>query len=146
VDRITPEHRSWNMSRIKGKDTTPEKLVRSMFHKAGLRFRIHRKDLPGTPDIVLPMYNSVVFVHGCFWHRHEKCKNAALPKSNTEFWKEKFELNVIRDEKNAHKLRSMGWSVYIIWECEVSDEQHIKGIIRQILKESYRSNIRVEDN
>jgi len=132
VDRITPEHRSWNMSRIKGKDTTPEKLVRSLFHKAGLRFRIHRKDLPGTPDIVLPMYNSVVFVHGCFWHRHQNCKNATLPKSNTVFWKEKFELNVIRDEKNTHKLRSMGWKVYIIWECVVSDEQHIQGIIRQI--------------
>jgi DNA mismatch endonuclease (patch repair protein) len=119
VDRINKEHRSWNMSRIKGRDTGPERMVRSMLHRMGYRFRLNRKDLIGKPDIVLPKYNTVIFVHGCFWHRHHGCKFAYTPKSNKEFWNKKFELNVKRDHRVKKKLEEQGWHVIIIWECEI---------------------------
>ena len=96
MDRISKEHRSWNMSRIKGKNTKPEIIVRKMLHRMGYRFRIHRKDLPGRPDIVLPKHKTVIFVHGCFWHRHKDCKYAYNPKSRVEFWQKKFRDNVNR--------------------------------------------------
>jgi DNA mismatch endonuclease (patch repair protein) len=96
-DRLTKERRSWNMSRIRGKDTTPEKLVRSVLHKLGYRFRLHGKKLPGRPDIVLAKHKTVIFVHGCFWHRHRGCKNCTTPTTNRDFWVEKLEGNAVRD-------------------------------------------------
>lgn len=125
TDRITTEHRSWNMSRITGKNTKPEKAVRSMLHRLGLRFRLHQKDLPGCPDIVLARHCTVVFVHGCFWHRHAGCQFAYTPKSRTEFWKEKFERNVARDLKVKRMLLSEGWRVVIVWECELRNPDRL---------------------
>jgi len=118
VDNLTTEKRSWNMSHIKGKDTKAEVFVRSLLHRLGYRFRLHRHDLPGKPDIVLPKYNTVIFVHGCFWHRHEGCKLAYTPKSRIEFWGKKFLENSQRDIRNKDALEKLGWKVFIIWECE----------------------------
>ena len=129
MDRISKEHRSWNMSRIKSGNTKPEIVVRSLLHKLGYRFRLHRKDLPGKPDIVLPRYNSVVFVHGCFWHRHNGCKNATVPKTKNIFWREKFKGNIERDIKVQEELQSMDWKILIIWECETSDIGSVTKII-----------------
>lgn len=134
VDRITPEHRSWNMSRIRNRDTKPELIVRSLLHRMGYRFRIHRKDLPGKPDIVLPKYRTVIFVHGCFWHRHSNCRFAYNPKSRIEFWNNKFSANVIRDTTTRSILCALGWNVIVIWECEVSDESQLAKNIRRQLK------------
>jgi DNA mismatch endonuclease (patch repair protein) len=119
MDTLTPEKRSWLMSRVRGKDTKPELIVRSLLHRSGLRFSLRRNDLPGRPDIVMPKHNTVVFVHGCFWHRHKSCKLARLPKSNTSFWKNKFETNVARDCRNQRKLRALGWRVIVLWECGI---------------------------
>lgn len=121
MDRITKEHRSWNMSRIRSKDTSPEKVVRSFLHHAGYRFRLHVKILPGSPDIVLPKYRTAIFVHGCFWHRHKRCKYAYTPKSRIEFWQAKFRENVERDKLKKKKLEDFGWQVMTIWECETKD-------------------------
>ena len=121
TDHITQQHRSWNMSRIKGWITKPEIIVRSMLHRMGYRFRLHRKDLPGKPDIVLPKHNTVIFVHGCFWHRHPGCRYATTPKSNTEFWQKKFDRNVARDKQNQATLKATGWRVLVVWECELRD-------------------------
>jgi len=105
------------MSRIGARNTKPEMIVRRGLHSAGFRFRIHRKDLPGNPDVVLPKHRAVIFVHGCFWHRHEGCSNFRLPKTNTEFWGEKIGRNAERDSKAAAELRSRGWRVLVVWEC-----------------------------
>jgi DNA mismatch endonuclease (patch repair protein) len=113
------------MSRIKSKDTNPEKVVRSMLHKMGYRFRLHRKDLPGKPDIVLPKYKTVIEIRGCYWHRHKGCKYAYTPKSNIEFWQEKFHKNIKRDKLNEQKLKELGWKVIIIWECELKDVEKL---------------------
>ncbi|MDD5169002.1 MAG: DNA mismatch endonuclease Vsr, partial [Syntrophales bacterium] len=99
TDRLTKEKRSWNMRRITARNTKPEMTVRSLLHELGYRFRVHRKDLPGKPDIVLPRYKTAIFVNGCFWHRHHGCKNATMPKTNAEFWKKKLSENVERDSK-----------------------------------------------
>ena len=135
VDIISEERRSWNMSRIRGKDTKPEIIVRSMLHGMGYRFRLHRKDLPGKPDIVLPKYNTVIFVHGCFWHRHKGCKYAYTPKSRIDFWNSKFDETVARDKRNRKQLEANGWNVEIIWECETKDMNRLKNIINKILQE-----------
>ncbi len=121
MDDLTPEKRSWNMSRIRGRDTKPELLVRSLLHRLGYRFRLHCRDLPGTPDIVLPKYRTVIFVHGCFWHRHPGCRYAYTPKSRVEFWKDKFTANVDRDARTRRALEQAGWQVLIVWECELRD-------------------------
>ena len=133
MDRISGEHRSWNMSRIKSSNTKPEIIVRSLLHNMGYRFRIHRKDLPGKPDIVLPRYKSVIFVHGCFWHRHKGCKNAASPKTKKTFWREKFRANVERDRKVQKEMKSMGWKIQIIWECELSDPEEVRKSLKSHL-------------
>ena len=122
MDNISPEHRSWNMSRIKSKDTTPERIVRSFLHHNGFRFRLHVKELPGRPDIVLPKYKTVIEVRGCFWHRHSNCKYAYVPKIRIDFWQKKFEENIRRDMKNQQLLQKAGFNVLIIWECEVSEK------------------------
>lgn len=119
MDRIAKERRSWNMSRIKGKNTIPELKLRSFLHKNGFRFRIHDDNLIGKPDIVLPKYKTVIFVHGCFWHRHKGCKFAYTPKTSVNFWKNKFRDNVRRFSKVVKKLTKLGWRVVTIWECEV---------------------------
>lgn len=126
VDRISSEKRSHNMAQIKGKDTKPEKLVRSLLHRMGFRFRIHVKRLPGCPDIVLPRYKAVIFVHGCFWHGHEGCKRAALPVTRRDFWAAKITGNKVRDERNIAELRILGYKILIIWQCEMKDIEHIK--------------------
>jgi len=107
------------MSRIRGKDTKPEIAVRSLLHSMGFRFRLHDKKLPGKPDIVLKKYKTVVFVHGCFWHRHKGCKDATMPKSNRAFWEKKFAANVKRFEHVSKLLQDMGWKVIVVWQCEL---------------------------
>ena len=115
------EQRSRNMSAIKSKNTKPEIKVRKVLHSMGYRFRLHRKDLPGSPDIVLPKYKTVIFVHGCFWHRHENCKYASTPKTRQEFWKNKFKANVKRDLEIQEKIKNIGWQSVVIWECELKN-------------------------
>jgi DNA mismatch endonuclease, patch repair protein len=121
VDNLSKERRSWNMSRIRGRDTRSEIFVRSLLHSLGYRFRLHRKDLPGKPDIVLPKHRTVIFVHGCFWHRHLGCRYAYTPKSRVEFWTNKFSANLERDAKVRHALEQAGWQVLVVWECELRD-------------------------
>ena len=120
------------MSRIRNRDTKPEKLVRSILHRKGYRFRLHRKDLPGKPDIVLPRYKKVILVHGCFWHRHKGCRFAYNPKSRQDFWQEKFNKTVWRDQIVADQLRKQGWQVYVIWECDTKDIDHLERLIDNI--------------
>lgn len=121
------------MSRIKNRDTKPEITVRSLLHRMGYRFRLHRDDLPGRPDIVLPKYNTVIFVHGCYWHRHKNCRFAYTPKSNIEFWTEKFQNNLRRDAENKAELENLGWNVKTIWECEAKSQKILEEIIRKFL-------------
>lgn len=120
TDFLTPEQRSERMARIRGRDTQPEVALRRELHRAGLRYRLHAKDLAGKPDLVFPRYRAVVFVHGCFWHRHQGCSIATMPKSNTRFWQEKFLRNVERDRVTEARLRDDGWRVFVIWECQLS--------------------------
>jgi DNA mismatch endonuclease (patch repair protein) len=120
ADFLTPAQRSERMSRIRGKDSQPELALRRVLHHLGLRYRLHAKDLPGKPDLVFPRYKAVVFVHGCFWHRHEGCKIATTPKSNTQFWIEKFNKNKVRDAYVADSLKNLGWRVFVVWECDLA--------------------------
>ncbi|WP_312955375.1 very short patch repair endonuclease [Stutzerimonas nitrititolerans] len=119
MDIVDPARRSQMMAAIRGKNTKPEMLVRRFLHAHGFRFRLHRADLPGKPDIVLPRLRTCIFVHGCFWHRHPGCRYAVLPKTRTEFWAAKLEGNVGRDRRAVEALRDAGWTVFIIWECEL---------------------------
>lgn len=119
TDSLSPEHRRWNMSRIRSTDTRPEFVLRSLLHRAGYRFRLRRKDLPGHPDIVLPRYRCVIFVHGCFWHRHQDCKRATMPATNPDKWAAKFAKNQQRDAEVKALLEAQGWRVYVVWECEL---------------------------
>lgn len=123
TDTVTPETRSRMMSGIRAKNTRPEKLVRGALFAAGYRFRIHRKDLPGSPDIVFPGKKVAIFVHGCFWHRHKGCSLAKLPASNAEFWRKKLDGNVDRDRKAIEALNSSGWRVLTVWECATRDRE-----------------------
>lgn len=122
------------MSAIKSKNTTPEKLVRSYLHKKGFRFRLKDKTLPCSPDLILRKYNSVIFVHGCFWHNHDNpdCKSAHIPKSNINFWKNKLEKNILRDKKNINTLHELGWNVLTIWECEIKNPNVLDELIINI--------------
>lgn len=124
--------RSQLMSRVKGKNTKPELLVRKGLHRLGLRFRLHRPDLPGRPDIVLAKHQAVVFVHGCFWHRHAGCTRATTPKTRVEFWQKKFDANVARDKRNAELLTKAGWRVMEIWECETKHPSNIESLAADI--------------
>lgn len=119
ADVLTKEQRSRNMAAIKGKDTKPEMIVRRYLFSKGLRFRVQVRKLPGNPDIVLPKYKTVIFVNGCFWHGHERCKYYRLPKSNIEFWKEKIDRNVARDIRNEEELKTLGWHIIRVWECNI---------------------------
>lgn len=122
ADKFSKETRSFIMSRIRGKDTKPEILVRSYLFSRGLRFRKNDKRYPGSPDLVLPKYNTVVFVHGCFWHLHEGCQYAKMPKSNVEYWEKKLYGNRERDARNKEELKAMGWKVITVWECELKKD------------------------
>lgn len=132
ADKFSKETRSYVMSRIRGKDTKPEILVRSYLFSRGLRFRKNDRRYPGTPDIVLPKYNTIVFVHGCFWHLHDGCKHAKMPKSNVKYWKKKLYGNKERDERNQKELEEMGWNVIIVWECQLKNDKR-----EQTLNELY---------
>ena len=134
-DVLTPEQRHKCMSAIKGKDTKPEKIVRSMVHRMGYRFRLHKKDLPGKPDIVLPKLNKIIFVHGCFWHMHNCKYGRVFPKTNKEFWQHKREGNVIRDRRNIEELENIGWKVLIIWECEIKNSEYLLNKLHDFLRE-----------
>ena len=125
IHRVS-EQRSRNMSAIKSKNTKPEIKVRKFLHSMGYRFRLHSKDLPGSPDIVLPKYKTVIFVHGCFWHRHENCKYASTPKTRQEFWNKKFNENINRDKINQENLSSKGWKIIIVWECETKNMENLR--------------------
>jgi DNA mismatch endonuclease, patch repair protein len=118
ADRLTREQRSDNMRAVRTRDTAPEIMARKVAHRLGFRFRLHRKDLPGSPDIVFPKYRTAIFVHGCFWHGHG-CSRSKLPKSNVEFWKEKIRKNRVRDEKAVVELQKSGWRVITLWQCEI---------------------------
>lgn len=135
MDTLTPEQRSERMGRIKGKDSKPEMMVRRLVHGMGLRYRLHRKDLPGKPDLILPKHRAVIFVHGCFWHRHHDpaCALARMPKTRLEFWEPKLEANRLRDIRNKETLEALGWRVLVVWECEVKDPLRISGIVREFV-------------
>lgn len=135
MDSLTPELRSWNMSRIKSKDTKVEVKVRQYLFSKGYRFRKNDKRLPGKPDVVLPKYKTVIFVNGCFWHMHEGCKYATIPKTRTDYWLEKFNRNVSNDRKHRCELEAMGWRVITIWECELKRnrfEETMSQVVAQI--------------
>ena len=134
MDKISPEKRSWLMSRIKGKDTSPEIRVRSLLHRLGFRFRIQRRDLPGKPDIVLPKYRTIIFVHGCFWHQHQGCKHSHIPQSNVSYLESKLSRNVLRDIKNKQALEQLGWKVVVIWECETKNIEKLAEEISEKIK------------
>ena len=126
MDNFTTAERSRNMARIKGKNTAPERRVRSLLHGMGYRFRLHRRDLPGTPDIVLPKHRAVIFVHGCFWHRHEGCKRATMPADHREFWEKKLTLNKERDRRHLAALEGMGYRCLVVWQCELKDMETLR--------------------
>jgi len=132
MDRMTPEARSRLMSKIRGRHTGPERMVRKILHGMGLRFRLHGRDLPGTPDIVLPRWRTVVFVHGCFWHGHKGCRDAVVPKTRTDFWLAKITGNHKRDARNAKLLRKAGWRVVNVWECQTTDSAGLTRRLRRM--------------
>lgn len=133
VDVVSPEQRSRMMAGIRGRDTEGELAVRRYLHRAGLRFRVNDRTLPGSPDLTIPMYRAVVFVHGCFWHRHAGCRFATTPATRIEFWQAKFAANVARDRIASDDLRKLGWRRFVIWECEVADLEHIDQLFWQVV-------------
>lgn len=124
------------MAAIKGRDTSPELAVRKILHRLGYRFRLHRRDLPGTPDIVLPRFRTVVFVHGCFWHRHANCRFTTNPKTRKEFWEEKFRQNVIRDKRKQDELSAINWNSIVVWECELKEPAVLAERLDEMLAQS----------
>lgn len=134
MDKLTPNQRSEVMSKVKGRNTLPEIRVRRALHAKGYRFRLHRKDLPGKPDIVLPKHRLCIFVHGCFWHRHPGCPRATTPESNGEFWANKLRDNVERDLRNAIALAQAGWRVCVVWECQTRDAYALDLAVNRCLK------------
>lgn len=137
MDIFSREKRSEVMSRVRSKDTRPELVVRRSLHRRGLRFRLHRHDLPGQPDIVFTSRRVVVFIHGCFWHRHPGCRRATMPASRVEFWKAKFDATVRRDAETLCALEAAGWTVLVIWECEIRPDA-LEALYQQIIAEPVR--------
>lgn len=136
ADVHTTEQRSFNMSRIRGRDTRPELIVRSMVHGLGYRYRLHVTDLPGKPDLVLPRHEKIIFVHGCYWHMHRCRRGRVVPRTNTEFWQTKRQGNVDRDRRNLRKLRREGWRVLVVWECHTRDLERLEDRLLAFLQES----------
>lgn len=133
TDVFTKRKRSWLMSRISGKNTKPEIIVRKILYNLGFRYRVHYKKLPGSPDIVLPKYRKVIFVHGCFWHGHTACRKAALPKTNDRFWHAKITSNKKRDKKTSRRLNVLGWRTLTIWECQLKSKEKIASKLEKYL-------------
>ena len=134
MDALTPAERSERMGRVRSKDTKPELLVRRLVHRMGFRYRLHRRDLPGNPDLVFPKRGKIIFVHGCFWHRHGTCKYTRWPKSRLEFWKPKLEANRRRDVANQRVLRRLGWKLLIVWECQLDSVEVLRSRLRAFLE------------
>lgn len=136
TDIFSKEKRSEIMSKIGPKDSKPEIIVRKIVHSLSYRFRLHRKDLPGNPDLVFPKYKKAIFVHGCFWHGHKRCQRGKLPATNTTFWEEKISGNVKRDKSNFNKLRRLGWKYLVIWQCDLkeSSKENLKRKINNFFK------------
>ncbi len=130
ADVMTPEQRSRAMARVRSKNTKPELRVRALLHRLGFRFRLHRRDLPGTPDLVLPKHRAAIFVHGCFWHAHPGCARATMPSTRVEFWTTKLARNVERDAKKLRELQAAGWRVLVLWECETRDAEALEALLR----------------
>ena len=137
ADTLTAAERSQRMKLVRGKNTMPELLVRRLVHAMGFRYSLHRRDLPGCPDLVFTRFSKVIFVHGCFWHRHpsSRCRLARLPKSRLDFWAPKLESNRVRDEKSKRALRSLGWKILVVWECQLSDKEQLKNKIWRFLED-----------
>ena len=135
VDTLTPKERSERMGRVRGRDSKPEMLVRRLVHRMGYRFRLHRKDLPGTPDLLFPRLRKAIFVHGCFWHRHPDtaCKLARMPKSRLDFWAPKLQGNRERDLRSQEELTRLGWQFLVVWECEIRDREQLENKLRAFL-------------
>ena len=136
MDRLSKDHRRSNISHIHGKNTRPEIALRSMLHKNGFRFRLQKKNLPGKPDIVLPKFKTAIFVHGCFWHRHEKCKYCYTPKSRKDFWVGKFERTAQRDAEQVSTLSQIGWLPVVVWECELKENP--ANVLKKVKKNLYK--------
>ena len=134
MDKLDPARRSANMRKIRSKDMAPEMAVRRLVHGLGFRFRLHRPDLPGRPDIVMPRHRKIVFVHGCFWHLHEGCREGRIPASRREYWEPKLNRNSARDTKHLAELEAAGWKCLVVWECETKDPSTLRGKLRQFLK------------
>jgi len=132
ADVHSKEVRSYNMSRIRARNTKPEIQVRKFLYSNGLRYRLYYKKLPGTPDIIIPKLKSVIFVHGCFWHGHKGCKKFVIPKTRTEFWMNKINTNIINDRKNTDALEEKGWKVFTVWECELDYEEILQKLLNDI--------------
>ena len=137
TDTLTKAERSRRMSLVRGKNTRPEVRIRSALHRLGYRYRLHARSLPGTPDVVFASRKKVIFVHGCFWHRHSRCKLARLPKSRMAFWKSKLEGNRLRDGKNQRRLNRLGWRYLIVWECQLHDFQRVVDRIITFLEKKH---------
>jgi DNA mismatch endonuclease (patch repair protein) len=135
TDVFSKEKRSWVMSRVRGKGTSPEIKVRSLTHRLGYRFRLHRKELPGKPDLVFPSRKKVIFVHGCFWHGHDCPRGKRIPKANSRYWIEKMRKNIERDAKNQVELQSLGWNVLVVWECEMKNLDKVACKINEYLSD-----------
>lgn len=133
TDTLAPAARSERMRRVRGKDTQPEMMVRRLAHSLGYRFRLHRRDLPGSPDLVFPGHRAVVFVHGCFWHQHDCRRGARRPRSNADYWHPKLARNVERDTEARQRLEGLGWRVMVVWECEARDPDEIAGKLADFL-------------
>ncbi len=140
TDTLAKEKRSQLMSRVRHKGTKPESAVRALLDEMELRFQLNRTDLPGSPDVTLPEYRTVIFVHGCFWHRHPNCKKATTPKQNAQFWKEKFERNIERDAQKVQDLEALGWRVVTIWQCETEKIEDLTNNLRKIFKDGGKTS------
>jgi len=135
ADVLTPEQRRRCMAAIRGRDTKPEKIVRSLAHRMGYRFRLHRKNLPGKPDLVFPGRRKVIFVHGCFWHQHPRCRYATKPATRPEFWANKLDGNRARDRRVQRELRTQGWDVLVVWECQTRDIDRLGERLKHFLED-----------
>jgi DNA mismatch endonuclease (patch repair protein) len=142
TDVFTTRKRSWIMSRVRGRDTKPEIIVRSIIHRMGYRFSLHRRDLPGKPDVVLPRYRKIIVINGCFWHGHKNCLRSKRPSTHTKFWNRKLDKNIDRDKRSRSELEKMGWNVLVIWECEIQKPDKIVDKLRRYLNVTKKGKLK----